>query len=381
MKRNWKIILVAVLAVVVAGILAFQYLEGIRVEVYRVGRYDLVESFTEEGVLVSEDERTVYSLYQAGIEEVLVEEGDEVEDGDLLVVLDAEELELKLSELRSQLRAVNSEIAMTRDSLETAEDNYERIEVLYQRDWATKIELEEAEKHKKEMRSAVESLESQRSAISAQVQTVEHRKDNYRIKAPIAGVVVDLNAEEKGVAGPQLPLMRLLKKNEVVQTILVETRVLTRDVEEIHEGQQVEMVFERRDEDLKFSGEVEKIASYAEKDISPLGLEEERVTVTIDPDLNDEINLGPGYKVDVEFVISVVEDALLAPGRALFTYEGEDALMVVRDNRARVRKVAVGAETRQEAEITEGINEGDLVILDPGVEGLEDGRRVFYDTD
>lgn len=381
MKRNWKIILVAVLAVVVAGILAFQYLEGIRVEVYRVGRYDLVESFTEEGVLVSEDERTVYSLYQAGIEEVLVEEGDEVEDGDLLVVLDAEELELKLSELRSQLRAVNSEIAMTRDSLETAEDNYERIEVLYQRDWATKIELEEAEKHKKEMRSAVESLESQRSAISAQVQTVEHRKDNYRIKAPIAGVVVDLNAEEKGVAGPQLPLMRLLKKNEVEQTILVETRVLTRDVEEIHEGQQVEMVFERRDEDLKFSGEVEKIASYAEKDISPLGLEEERVTMTIDPDLNDEINLGPGYKVDVEFVISVVEDALLAPGRALFTYEGEDALMVVRDNRARVRKVAVGAETRQEAEITEGINEGDLVILDPGVEGLEDGRRVFYDTD
>ncbi len=381
MKRNWKIILVAVLAVVVAGILAFQYLEGIRVEVYRVGRYDLVESFTEEGVLVSEDERTVYSLYQAGIEEVLVEEGDEVEDGDLLVVLDAEELELKLSELRSQLRAVNSEIAMTRDSLETAEDNYERIEVLYQRDWATKIELEEAEKHKKEMRSAVESLESQRSAISAQVQTVEHRKDNYRIKAPIAGVVVDLNAEEKGVAGAQLPLMRLLKKNEVEQTILVETRVLTRDVEEIHEGQQVEMVFERRDEDLKFSGEVEKIASYAEKDISPLGLEEERVTVTIDPDLNDEINLGPGYKVDVEFVISVVEDALLAPGRALFTYEGEDALMVVRDNRARVRKVAVGAETRQEAEITEGINEGDLVILDPGVEGLEDGRRVFYDTD
>jgi len=167
----------------------------------------------------------------------------------------------------------------------------------------------------------------------------------------------------------------------VEQTILVETRVLTRDVEEIHEGQQVEMVFERRDEDLKFSGEVEKIASYAEKDISPLGLEEERVTVTIDPDLNDEINLGPGYKVDVEFVISVVEDALLAPGRALFTYEGEDALMVVRDNRARVRKVAVGAETRQEAEITEGINEGDLVILDPGVEGLEDGRRVFYDTD
>ncbi len=381
MKRNWKIILASVLLVIIAGALIFQYLEGVRVDVYRVERVDLVESFTEDGVLVSEDERTIFSLYQAAIDEVAVEEGDEVGEGDLLVVLDTEELELKLIELRSQLRAVNSEIEMARDTLKTAEDNYGRIDVLYQRDWATKIELEEAEKYKKEARSAVESLESQRSALNAQIQTVDSRIDNHRIKAPIAGVVADLNAEEKGVAGPQVPLMRLLKKNDLEQTLHVETRLLTRDVEEIYKNQEVEMTFKRRDEDFKFSGEVERIASYAEEDISPLGLEEERVTVTVNPDLPDEINLGPGYKVDVEFVVSVVEDALLVPRRALFTYEGEDALMVAVDNRARVRNVTVGAETRQEAEIIDGINEGDLVILDPGVEGLEDGRRVFYDTD
>lgn len=381
MKRNWKIILASVLLVIIAGALIFQYLEGVRVDVYRVERGDLVESFTEDGVLVSEDERTIFSLYQAAIDEVAVEEGDEVGEGDLLVVLDTEELELKLIELRSQLRAVNSEIEMARDTLKTAEDNYGRIDVLYQRDWATKIELEEAEKYKKEARSAVESLESQRSALNAQIQTVDSRIDNHRIKAPIAGVVADLNAEEKGVAGPQVPLMRLLKKNDLEQTLHVETRLLTRDVEEIYKNQEVEMTFKRRDEDFKFSGEVERIASYAEEDISPLGLEEERVTVTVNPDLPDEINLGPGYKVDVEFVVSVVEDALLVPRRALFTYEGEDALMVAVDNRARVRNVTVGAETRQEAEIIDGINEGDLVILDPGVEGLEDGRRVFYDTD
>ncbi len=381
MKRNWKIILASVLLVIIAGALIFQYLEGVRVDVYRVERGDLVESFTEDGVLVSEDERTIFSLYQAAIDEVAVEEGDEVGEGDLLVVLDTEELELKLIELRSQLRAVNSEIEMARDTLKTAEDNYGRIDVLYQRDWATKIELEEAEKYKKEARSAVESLESQRSALNAQIQTVDSRIDNHRIKAPIAGVVADLNAEEKGVAGPQVPLMRLLKKNDLEQTLHVETRLLTRDVEEIYKNQEVEMTFKRRDEDFKFSGEVERIASYAEEDISPLGLEEERVTVTVNPDLPDEINLGPGYKVDVEFVVSVVEDALLVPRRALFTYEGEDALMVAVDNRVRVRNVTVGAETRQEAEIIDGINEGDLVILDPGVEGLEDGRRVFYDTD
>ncbi len=379
MKTKWKLALGLIFIVVVAVVLIYEYFIGVEVDAYRVERGDLVESITEEGLLVSEDQRTVYSLYQARIEAVAVEEGEQVERGDLLVVLDASELEYTLTELRSGLESVNSEISMVRDNLNTAARNYERIKALYDRDWATRIELEEAEKMKKEARSALESLEAQHNSLTAQIQTIEYRLENHRINAPISGVVTDLNAEEQGLAGPQVPLMRLFQKDEVAGWHFeVEARVLTRDVEFISVGEEVTLIFQRREEDLKFPGEITRIAEYAEGDISPLGLEEERITVTIRPDLPDQVTLGPGYKVDVEFITRVTENVLVVPRRALFTYEGEDALMVVIDDRARVRKVTTGMETRQEVEILDGIGEGNPVILDPQQEGIEDGARVFY---
>jgi len=381
MKRKWKIILTAMVFILVAGILTFQYLEGVQVDVHRVERGDLVDSFIDDGVLISEGERMIYSLYQAHIDRVNVEEGDEVEEDDLLVVLDTEELKYKLSELQSQLNVVNKEIEMTRETFETADENYKRIDSLYEKDYATRIELEEAEQLKKEALSGLEKLKAQRSSINAKLSALEYKIDNHRINAPISGIVADLNAEEKGIAGPQAPLMRLLKKDSLKHQMLVEARVLTRDVEEVYVGKAVEMIFDRREEDLAFSGEVKEIAAYAEEDISPLGLEEERVTITIKPELPEEVLLAPGYKVDVKFIASIAEEVLLVPRRALFTHDGEDALMVVRNDRARVQKVNIGAETRREAEVIEGIREGNLVILDPGHEDVSDGQRVYYETD
>ncbi len=379
MKTKWKLALSLIFIVVVAVVLIYEYFIGVEVDAYRVEKGDLVESITEEGQLVSEDQRTVYSLYQARIEAVAVEEGEQVERGDLLVVLDTSELEYTLTELRSGLESVNSEISMVGDNLNTATRNYERIKALYDRDWASRIELEEAEKMKKEARSALESLEAQRNSLNAQIQAIEYRLENHRINAPISGVVTDLNAEEQGLAGPQVPLMRLFQKDEVTDWHLeVEARVLTRDVDFISVGEEVTLIFQRREEDLKFPGEITRIAEYAEGDISPLGLEEERVTVTIRPDLPDQVTLGPGYKVDVEFITRFAENVLVVPRRALFTYERENALMVVVGDRARVRKVTTGMETRQEVEILDGIGEGDPVILDPQQEGIEDGARVFY---
>jgi len=381
MKKKWIIILSAVLLMAATAVFTIQFLEGDRVEVHRVTRGNLVESFTENGVMVSEDERTVYSLHQAMIEEVAVEEGQHVDEGDLLVVLDTAELSYSLSELQSQMRAINAEISMVKDNLKNAENNHQRIRSLYAQSWATKIELEEAEKIKNETQAGLETLKAKRSSINAQIMTVDHRMNKYRIYAPLSGVVTNLQAEEKGVAGPQQPLMHLFQKDESNEQFLkVETRVLTRDVADLAMGETLELIFEQRDEDLIFPGEITKIASYAEKDISPLGLEEERVTVTIQPDLPEDLTLGPGYKVTVEFVTSVEESVLIVPKRTLFTYQGEDALMVVKDDRAGIRKATTGKETRQEVVISEGLREGDLVIMDPQQEGIDEGSRVIYES-
>ena len=357
---------------VVAGVLTVQALQGIVVEVHRVSRGEVAASFTEDGRLISEDERGVYSSYRAPIKEVAVEEGDRVSEGDLLVVLDDKELNYQLREVEARLRGIAVEIEKLDDDIEQANRDYFRVrEVSY-------LRAQDVKEMRKDLETNQEVLRAERNALYSQLERLREQKDDSRIYAPISGVVQHLQAEENGMASPEAPLMRLYKKEGQEINYLVKTRVLTRDVLEIYEGMQVKLTFERRDEDLEFAGEVKEIYSYAETDISPLGLEEERVTVTVSPTFPGDLQLGLGYRVEVEFITNRHEDVLWVPQTALFSYQGEDALMVVDENRTRVRKVNTGLETRRQVVIKEGLEEGDLVILNPGAKDLDEGSRVSY---
>ena len=372
MKTKWKFILGTLVVLVVAGGLAVQAMQGVVVEVHRVSRGEVAASFTEDGKLFSEDEHGVYSSYRAPIKEVAVEEGDQVSEGDLLVVLDDKELNYQLREIEAHLRGIAAEIEKLDDDIEQANRDYFRIrKVSY-------LRAQDVKEMRKDLETNQEVLRAERNALYSQLERLREQKDDSRIYAPISGVVQHLQAEENGMASPEAPLMRLYKKEGQEINYLVETRVLTRDVLEIYEGMQVKLTFERREEDLEFAGEVKEIYSYAETDISPLGLEEERVTVTVSPDFPGDLQLGLGYRVEVEFITNRHEDVLWVPQSALFSYQGEDALMLVDENRARVRTVNTGLETRRQVVIKEGLEEGDLVILNPGAKDLDEGSRVNF---
>ncbi len=360
------------MVLLIAGGLTVQALQGTAVDVHRVSRGEVATSFAEDGRLISEDERGVYASYSALIKEIAVEEGDRVSEGDLLVVLDDKEQDYQLREVEAHLRGIAVEIEKIDDDIEQAIRDYFRIrEVSY-------LRAQDVKEMRKDLEASQEVLRTERDALYSQLQRLREQKDDSRIYAPISGVVQYLQAEESGTASPGVPLMRLYKKDEQEINYLVETRVLTRDVLEIYEGMQVKLTLERREEDLEFSGEVKEIYTYAVTDLSPLGLEEERVTVTVWPDLPGELPLGLGYRVEVEFITNQRENVLWVPQSALISYQEEDAVMVAEENRARIRKVSTGLETSRQVVIEEGLYEGDLVILSPGAKNIDEGSRLSY---
>ena len=62
--------------------------------------------------------------------------------------------------------------------------------------------------------------------------------------------------------------------------------------------------------------------------------------------------------------------------RLLFPYGEGDALWVVRNGKAEVQAVETGFENDREVVITEGLQEGDLVVLNPQLEGLKEGKKI-----
>ncbi len=401
MKRKWTVIFGVLILLVVAGFAVFQMTQQPEVEVKKAELSNIKETFTEAGVVVPLEERTVYTLHTARVKELLVREGSRVTAGELMVILDDRELSYTLTELEARLGSLDAEglqlerapgaaelesyryrIVEAKASLATAQQYYDRMEQLYTEGAVSKVELEEAEELVRKTaynlaqqekallvlyeaheppRGSREALAAQRKAILARIDLINYQLANFRITAPISGLVAHVNIEEGGITGPQAPMLSLFQPDDY----RVEAWVLTSDIHDIAEGVTVNLLLELRDGDITFPGIVTAISPYAERSLSSLGLEEERVKVTITPEIPGDIKIAPGYLLDVEFTTAERTNIIAVPKTALFTYKGEDALLVIEDGRQTIRPVKTGMETRQEVVITEGLAEGEQFVLDP----------------
>jgi HlyD family secretion protein len=75
--------------------------------------------------------------------------------------------------------------------------------------------------------------------------------------------------------------------------------------------------------------------------------------------------LRPGMTAEVEIATERREDVLAIPIEALAVENGRDFCYVAQDNRVERREIAIGQSTSQLLEVTAGLEEGELVVLDP----------------
>lgn len=109
--------------------------------------------------------------------------------------------------------------------------------------------------------------------------------------------------------------------------------------------------------------------------VSPLGVEEQRVHVLLDPAGPGWEALGDGYAADVAVVIRRHDDVVRVPGSALFRAGTGEALFVVEDGRARLVAVEVAGRGGGVAALAKGLEPGVPVIVHPG-DRVTDGVRV-----
>ena len=103
------------------------------------------------------------------------------------------------------------------------------------------------------------------------------------------------------------------------------------------------------------------------KKISALGVEEQRVWVVIDlVDLpQDRPSLGDAFRVEARVVIWEAADVLKVPASALFREGDGRAVYVAANGKAALRPVKVGRNNGLEAQVLEGLEAGERVIVHP----------------
>jgi HlyD family secretion protein len=248
------------------------------------------------------------------------------------------------------------------------------------RDGATAPQLvEQAETAERMRREEVASAEFGLQVAASELRLVRAAlarigapaREEFPVRAPVAGEVLRVPQESEAVVQPGTPLLEI--GNPLALEIVVD--VLTSDAIEIRPGAPVRI--ERWGGDTALAGRVRGVEPSAFTRLSALGVEEQRVNVIIDldPPRARWARLGDGYRVEASITIWEGHDRLMVPAGAVFRQGDEWATYVVDAGRAKLRVVELGRRNASMVEVLRGLERGMRVVLYP-TDNVADGVRA-----
>lgn len=376
---------VAILAIAVAVVFALRP-TPVLVETGRVSRGPMRVTVDEDGETRAHDRFVVAAPVSGRLLRVELEEGDAVPAG--AVVASIQPLPLgqqQRAEVRGRIAAAESaeyeaeaRVRHARVADEQARSDLARASELARQGIVSAQTAEQArtahEASGEELRAAqfnarraAAELEVARSGLLgfANGGTSPAR---LMLRSPVAGRILRVAEKSERVvqAGEPIVVIGDPAKIEIVAD------VLTIDAVNIHAGAPVSLEGWGGDHPLR--ARVRLVEPWGFTKISALGIEEKRVNVISDF-VDSPGSLGDGYRVEARIVIWEAAEALKVPGSATFRDRGEWAVYVVEGGRARLRRVETGHRNQDEAEVLQGLVEGQEVILHPP-NTLREGMRV-----
>jgi HlyD family secretion protein len=404
-KIIWIGLIVLVIAIAVYSMTASKKPISVETELVEKG---IIQEFVEETAVVQlKNETAIYAVEGGKVLEDMVEIGQEVKAGDVLLRMDAEYMALQIKNLEAQKQTVAAQYAAAKEPASAAEISrlnaqvraaeityneakrlMENNNTLYQ---SGAVSLEVYQSAKASFASAAAGLEAAKSGlalaqsgvsgnvkkqfeaqlagIQANIELFQKKRADLNIVSPINGVVLTGNIQKGAIVQPGMLLFEIGDKSGMY----LESDILVDDIANIKEGSTV--LIENDDLDIKDAkGTVQKIYPKAFSKMSDLGIAQKRVKVEID--FNDTIpNLKSGYDMTVKIITASKENALLIDEKAIFEYQGKDHVFVNENGIAKLRAVEKGLESDDRVEITSGLKEGEKVILSPD-EKLAEGTKV-----
>ncbi|MDX2154652.1 MAG: efflux RND transporter periplasmic adaptor subunit [Bryobacteraceae bacterium] len=307
------------------------------------------------------------------VREVRARAGDTVRAGDLLVILDARDLEAGVqqaeaarAEATSAMAEMENGISAAKAQLALAETTFKRMESLHARKSISSQEFDEATARLRLAAAAHEAALSKREQLKnrirhadAAVTSASISRGYSELRAPFAGVVTERRVEPGNLATPGTPLLILEQAGSYRLEASVEESMTGR----VRVGQTMPVSLEAVG--IHTTGKVSEIVPAV--DAASRGF-----LVKID------LEAAPGVRSGVYGVAEFPGSgrrALAVPTEALRIQGQLQSVMVISGGRARVRLVSAGERRGESVEILSGLEPGETVAA-PVPERLTDGSRI-----
>jgi RND family efflux transporter MFP subunit len=322
--------------------------EAYPVSVGEVLRKNLNSYLVLNGVVEPERKVEVFSRLAAYVKQIVKEEGDYVKESDVLALLDD-------TEIRISYEQAKIELEQARLSLGEAEQNYIRNKELIARELISEQEYQTQEAQYKQRQLDLQNRQENFKDLELQL--------NYtKIRALSEGYITERLIE----VGSRVTANQQVYTIEDFKPLLIRVYVPTSDAIILKENMAAEVTTEVLKGTL-FSGDV--------KLINPR-IDVQTGTVKVTVEVYDEtLRLRPGMFVEVRIIIGQKEDALVIPRKAILYKQNKTYAFVLNGNRVTQREIVLGLTEEDDAEVSQGLAEGDVIVT-VGVDGLKDGQRV-----
>lgn len=371
---------VAVLAA--AGVFALRGGKGVEVSVAEAtaiggtgaGNASVLDA---TGYVVARRMATVSAKVTGRVREVLIEEGQKVEEGQVLARLDPVDAQAQRALSESQLAASQSQIASVQAQLKEAEANAARLSTLVAQKLVSRAQFEQAVATRDALRAQLATTQRNAQVARDGLRIADNGVDNTIVRAPFAGVVIAKSAQPGEIVSP-LSAGGGFTRTGIgtivdMDSLEVEVEVGEAFIGRVKPGMRTETILNAY-QDWKIPGRVIAIIPAADR-----GKATVKVRVGLDakgdPRIVPDMGARVGFLEDAKPAQADAKPGVLVPAAAIAQRGDRDVAFVVNGGMASLRKLTLGRTLGEDREVLAGVAGGEQVVLDPP-ETLADGARV-----
>ncbi len=358
---------------------------SVTVGVTKVVKKSLGRELTLSSELVPFQEIDVYAKESGYISKLSVDYGSHVRAGEIMAVLEIPELEAQLQEDQAEIKNATNQVSRAQHELARYQAQYKALHLQYTRlsgvfesqpGIVAQQEVDDAQGKDLAAASqvdagqaALDAAQSQLSVAKAKLSHDQTLYDYSKITAPFTGVVTERYANlgtlmqaGTGSSTQAIPLVKL-SEDDLFRLVIPVPEAYVSDIR-IGDPVDVQVPSLNR----AFPGKVARFSVDVRTDTRTMHTE---VDVR-----NPQRLLVPGLYAEAHLQLDRKNNIPAVPVQAIsHKGDGTSVLVVNSDGTLEERKVQLGVESSNDAEIASGLNEGELVVVSDR-SGLKSGEKV-----
>lgn len=348
----------------------------VKVESLEAGSGTIVAEAMGTGTLEARIRAAVSPKISGRIEQVLVDQGDRVVKGQKLFVLDDKDLYQQVDMAKADLAAAQASVEKATAQIKSSEATeietksfFNRMSQLVS---SGAVSADAFDKAKQQMNVAQAVLNHSQSArieaeklVSKAQAALKYHQEllaDTVVVAPFDGLIIRRYRDAGDIAVPGSKVLDIVSLDQLWISAWVDETLLN----QLKEGQASKIVF-RSAAKVQLPGKVARISPQVDS-------ETRQVLVDVEVDQMPKI-WAIGQRAEVYIETARKENAVVIPQNVLVWRKGQPGVFVIEDGKTHWRKVATGVQGKENIEVSEGLQAGQIVLV-PGVKLPKDGRAV-----